>query len=609
MTWVSLTRESIAETDSVIQELVGLSRESFRASSFLAQGETGVFCEAPPRERKRILGEVIGLADWDSHLERARTEKRAVEFELERIAGQVETAEAELQERPLIEQERESARAGEVGIRVALDEATARHAAAREALTEKERRAETRRNAEIALQRAERDLNDLRARISAVERQIAAAELRLANLDQIREMVATLPGLLDEQETLRVALAQWDERKRLDIQFHETIAFARRATEEAENLKASAEHVLKHVGEERCDRCDQVLGADAAERAAASYRQDAARLLIESEEWAAKATAISALLEVLPTDEPDRKRAAKLSEMIAARHEAERQLAAVVEVEAQKKQHEIEIKKMRAELPEREGVVASARAELEALGSHDPDEAERLGREVGNLNVELQRLPNVLREATATVARCDERLDRLDRIAAGVTGAMTRRDELHSELTVLTNLERACGPNGVPALILETVAIPQIETEASRILSRLGGPAYAVELRTLREKKTGGISDTLDIVCLTQTGDAPYETFSGGERARIAFALRLSLAQLLANRQGSPTGLLVIDELEGLDPKGISALVDVLEDLQQQIPKIIVVSHQAELRDAFERTLELENVDGRSRVVTAEVAA
>jgi DNA repair protein SbcC/Rad50 len=609
MEWEPMTVESQSATTDQIESLIGLSRETFRASSFLAQGETGVFCEAPPRERKRILAEIIGLADWDSHLERARTEKRAVEFELVRIAGQVETAEAELQERPLIEQERDSARAGEKEIRAALDEATARHAAAREALAEQERRAETRRNAENALQRADRDLHDLRARISAVERQIAAGKERLALQPRLQELVDTLPGLLEEQETLRVALAQWDERQRLQRDRDLALTEAERYGSDAAELLERAKHVLAHIGKDRCDRCDQILDSDAAERAAQSYRNEATQCSQASDEAREHVNLIDKALAELPREEPDRARAAKLPEWISKCHEAERALAATAEVEAQTKQHETDLEKMRAELPERETAVGTARAELEALGSHDPAEALLLGREVGTLNVELQRLPNVLREATTTVARCDERIDRLDKIAAGVTGAMTRRDELHSELTVLTNLERACGPNGVPALILETVAIPQIETEASRILSRLGGPAYAVELRTLREKKTGGIADTLDIVCLTQTGDAPYETFSGGERARIAFALRLSLAQLLANRQGSPTGLLVIDELEGLDPEGISALVDVLEDLQQQIPKIIVVSHQAELRDAFGRTLELENVDGRSRVVTVEVPA
>ncbi len=170
---------------------------------------------------------------------------------------------------------------------------------------------------------------------------------------------------------------------------------------------------------------------------------------------------------------------------------------------------------------------------------------------------------------------------------------------------------RACGPNGVPALILETVAIPQVEVEASRILGLLGGPAYACELRTLREKKGGGLADTLDVILLTETGEAPYESFSGGERARIAFALRLALAQLLASRKGSSTGLLVCDELEGLDAQGIAALVTVLEDLQRSIPRIIVVSHVAEMRDSFENTLLLEQIDGRSRVVEqlAEIPA
>ncbi len=266
---------------------------------------------------------------------------------------------------------------------------------------------------------------------------------------------------------------------------------------------------------------------------------------------------------------------------------------------------------MRAGLSEREQAVGTARARVQRLGPHDPFIAakarEALSEEEGN--EKYYRL--MLDQNNAKIARKDEQIERLDKIAADVHAACVRRDELHTELDLLTHLERACGPNGVPALILETVAIPQVEVEASRILGLLGGPAYACELRTLREKKGGGLADTLDVILLTETGEAPYESFSGGERARIAFALRLALAQLLASRKGSSTGLLVIDELSGLDQQGVAALVGVLEELQRTVPRILVVSHDAEMRDSFENTLLLEQVDGRSRVVAqlAEVPA
>jgi hypothetical protein len=56
-------------------------------------------------------------------------------------------------------------------------------------------------------------------------------------------------------------------------------------------------------------------------------------------------------------------------------------------------------------------------------------------------------------------------------------------------LDLLKLAERAFSPNGIPALIVENAAIPQIETEANRILDELG-TSYRVELRTQRALKT-----------------------------------------------------------------------------------------------------------------------
>jgi exonuclease SbcC len=199
----------------------------------------------------------------------------------------------------------------------------------------------------------------------------------------------------------------------------------------------------------------------------------------------------------------------------------------------------------------------------------------------------------------------DERLARLDKLAADSVTARTRRDSLHAELDLLANLERAYGRDGIPALILETSAIPQLEIEASRYLTILGGAATQVELRTQRELKSGdGVKEALDIVLLTDTGERDYSTFSGGERTRIDLSLRLALAKLLADRRGAESRVLVIDEPDGLDAQGFAALVEILNGLQDTFSKILVVSHHPDLRHAFDQSIEVVKDGGRSRVET-----
>jgi exonuclease SbcC len=81
-------------------------------------------------------------------------------------------------------------------------------------------------------------------------------------------------------------------------------------------------------------------------------------------------------------------------------------------------------------------------------------------------------------------------------------------------------------------------ALAELETEANAVLARLTDGRMGLRLETQREKKTGGVAETLDVV-LTDGGEPrPYDSFSGGEAFRADFSLRLGLSKLLARRAG-----------------------------------------------------------------------
>lgn len=138
--------------------------------------------------------------------------------------------------------------------------------------------------------------------------------------------------------------------------------------------------------------------------------------------------------------------------------------------------------------------------------------------------------------------------------------------------------------------------------------SRAGGPrqriAQAADRRpharlpahAARQKKSGGTKETLDIIITDEQGAArPYETFSGGEAFRVDFALRLALAQLLAERSGVRVRTLVIDEGFGTqDPQGLQHLVEAIQAVQSDFDKILVITHLSELKQAFPVRIEVE---------------
>ncbi|MCK4651068.1 SMC family ATPase [Candidatus Babeliales bacterium] len=148
-------------------------------------------------------------------------------------------------------------------------------------------------------------------------------------------------------------------------------------------------------------------------------------------------------------------------------------------------------------------------------------------------------------------------------------------------------LSQTFGKNGIQALLIEQ-AIPQIEEEANNILSCLTDNQSQVFIESLRDLKSGGVKETLDIQISDSAGIRPYEMFSGGEAFRVDFALRIAISKLLARRAGTALQTLIIDEGFGSqDEEGLSRLMDAIYAIKKDFSKVIVVSHLTNLKDNF----------------------
>jgi exonuclease SbcC len=78
-----------------------------------------------------------------------------------------------------------------------------------------------------------------------------------------------------------------------------------------------------------------------------------------------------------------------------------------------------------------------------------------------------------------------------------------------------------------------------------------------------------------------------FESFSGGQRYRIASSMRLALARLLAHRSGAQIDFAFLDEPEGLDFSGRQYLIRILEGLGQELGLVLLASHHTDLKDAL----------------------
>ena len=609
----SLTRETIAETEADLERLLGITRQTFRASSYLAQGDGDAFTSAQPRDRKAILLDALGVQLWDRLHEKAAEQRRQREAEagrllaiVEQLEGQLALRDASLGELRAAEQEVEPLALAVADLEAGIEQRRAEVADAA-ALEEKFKAARER------YEQAKSRVADSQRRASVLQVDIATAEGRLAARTEHEAQAAWMPQLDRMQElaaakaTLRAQAVHLDT---LAGQHREREAQATRLADEFVAGVATRGQALADFDEELpvCPTCGQELESGAAIEQA---REALTKSLHEAEQ--ARDAAFEQAVAAAKLGRAAEQEHAKAER---AADEAARSWQEVLDglpemARANLWAHDV-AKKSATILATLDEVAEQLERNREALKAtlvtlantvNDRDAAEAAAQELTQripLDQARQRLDAAVRDlagkqaakraAEERVIRAEAELDRLDEVHAYLEVQRGVLDELRGALRVTALAEKATGRDGIPALILETSAIPQLETEASRIIGELGR-AYRFELRTQRATQAGTVREVLDIVVHTDTGEAAYEDFSGGERTRIDLALRIALARLLATRRGSDVRLLTIDEPAYLDDEGIGRLASVLRDLAGEFESVLVVSHVDTLRDAFDQAL------------------
>jgi exonuclease SbcC len=186
-----------------------------------------------------------------------------------------------------------------------------------------------------------------------------------------------------------------------------------------------------------------------------------------------------------------------------------------------------------------------------------------------------------------TIGSLEYECNRLHKIKEALITKNEQLKTIDAETEDYQIIATALSKNGIQALLIEE-AIPEIEQEANAILGRLTDNQAQIFIESLRDLKSGGVKETLDIQIADTAGIRPYEMYSGGEAFRVDFALRIAIAKLLARRAGTALQTLIIDEGFGSqDEEGLSNIMDSLYAVQDDFSKIIIVSHLPDFKHNF----------------------
>ena len=372
-----------------------------------------------------------------------------------------------------------------------------------------------------------------------------------AELTKIEKQGTALKAALERRETLAGQAAKLGQQL-------ERLGAAR---EEIEQARAAAEEIAARI---------------AADDYAAGEREKLARVK-----------------EELSRVGFDRDSYAKLKDALREAREAERAIAAAKHAQtflaaARKETTAAEKRAARARkaLDQAEQDLAGMRKELEAL----PTLTEQLSA-AERVRAEVQRRSE---QAGATLARCGHVLEMLDRKEAEAAEARTTVAAGKRRASLYEKLGKAFGRDGIPARIVGN-AIPELRIEANRLLGLLSDGQLSLSIDPVRETKSRNMKETLEVTVYDAAGGKrPYEMYSGGERLRIDFALRVALSRLLANRAGARLETLVVDEGFGSqDAEGRSRLVEAILKVRSEFRTVLVITHIDELKEHFPVRIEV----------------
>ena len=237
--------------------------------------------------------------------------------------------------------------------------------------------------------------------------------------------------------------------------------------------------------------------------------------------------------------------------------------------------------------------ITSLQEKAEAL-AHEISELSSLQDELKKVQVNKEESEKKLAELQQLKGEMDAHLQRIAEAKKSSVAARLNLKKAKYDNNIYKKLRGAFGKNGIQSLIIEQ-ALPDIEDKANELLYRLSEGKMQLHLETIKDKKTGGTRETLEIIITDDHGvPRSYETYSGGEAFRINFALRIALSQMLAERNGVKIRTLGIDEGFGTqDQEGVQHLIEAIQEIQDDFDKIIVITHLDRLKEVFPVRIEV----------------
>ncbi len=234
-------------------------------------------------------------------------------------------------------------------------------------------------------------------------------------------------------------------------------------------------------------------------------------------------------------------------------------------------------------------------AELESRIAGMPEKARRLHEEV---EAELSEARSLAEDKDAERRSAGDHFGQLQRRRDWRLELEKLRREAERQHGAYGTLCTLLGPRGLQGRLLRAAEL-ELVALANEVLDRLSRGRMTLALREEDQHRA------LDLVVFdnaTGTSEIAVNLTSGSQRFRIAVSLALAIGRYKGQRARRIQSVIVDEGFGSLDKNSRDDMIQVLNDLRQELDKIILVSHQEEFANAFTNGYAVSLKDNSSKV-------
>lgn len=240
------------------------------------------------------------------------------------------------------------------------------------------------------------------------------------------------------------------------------------------------------------------------------------------------------------------------------------------------------IEEVKAEIDNLNGLLGKYETEKNVL-NFDEKAYEAIDSTVANLQQNLQAKKDDITKTEYTIkglqkdiSFIEEKLRENEKIVAEIK-------EKEEEMVILGKLDDAYKK-------FKSDILAKLAPTLSEIMSN------DIEVMTNGKYNQIELDDEYNIYIYRQGERHPLSFYSGGEKKLAALCQRLAISNLLVSQTGQESfDMLAMDEVFGaMDNERQDSVIDMLRNLNEKFPQILIVSHSDNVKEAFDHVLEIK---------------